>query len=347
MKQQIVRIALVVAMMAASGIGANAQLNGLLNRATNAAKNAAKKKVTEVVEQEVKNQLDPMKNLPKADPKEGDVTLYYTSGNRLGIWHPKTRTLDRFVKTPDEKWTYETYVFNSNGSVDFSTGNHAGELKSDGSMSSTKTRGIKFNASTSEVTHNGDFVGKVGDDGSVYMFNEKMIYGDKAFDKDVECFVLFNTIASDDLINEYKEKYKKAVQQNQEQRERQLNDLKAAQKNDAGGSKLWKGGSVVGELRANDEVWIGGSRRGSFENGKIRVGGSFQGELLSDGNVRKNGSIVGKIDGNGKVWLGGSVVGEIRSNGDIVKGGSVIGKSQPAGDRRKIAVIYFFGFWTL
>ena len=347
MKQQIVRIALVVAMMAASGIGANAQLNGLLNRATNAAKNAAKKKVTEMVEQEVKNQLDPMKNLPKADPKEGDVTLYYTSGTRLGIWHPKTRTLDRFVKTPDEKWTYETYIFNSNGSVDFSSGNHAGELKSDGSMSSTKTRGIKFNASTSEVTHNGDFVGKVGDDGSVYMFNEKMIYGDKAFDKDVECFVLFNTIASDDLINEYKEKYKKAVQQNQEQRERQLADLKAAQKNDAGGSKLWKGGSVVGELRANDEVWIGGSRRGSFENGKIRVGGSFQGELLSDGNVRKNGSIVGKIDGIGKVWLGGSIVGEVRANGDIVKGGSIIGKSQPAGDRRKIAVIYFFGFWAL
>ena len=63
--------------------------------------------------------------------------------------------------------------------------------------------------------------------------------------------------------------------------------------------------------------------------------------------MRKGGSIVGKIDGNGKVWLGGSIVGEVRSNGDIVKGGSVIGKSQPAGDRRKIAVIYFFGFWAL
>ena len=343
MKQQIVRIALCVAMMAASGIGANAQLNGLLN----AAKNKAKQKVVEAAEKEIQNQLDPMKNLPKADPKAGDVTLYYSSGNRLGIWHPKTRTLDRFVKTPDEQWVTETYIFNGDGSVTFGSGNHAGELKTDGSMSSTKTQGIKFNPSTNEVTHNGDWVGKVGDDGSVYMFNEKMIYADTAFDKDVECFVLFNTIASDDLINEYKEKYNKIVKQNQEQRERQLNDLKAAQSMNTGGCKLWKGGSVVGELRANDEVWIGGSRRGSFENGRIRVGGSFEGELLSDGSVRKGGSIVGKIDGNGKVWLGGSIVGEVRANGDIVKGGSVIGKSQPAGDRRKIAVIYFFGFWAL
>ena len=339
MKQQIVRIALIVAMMTASGIGANAQFNRLLN--------AAKKKAVVMVENEEKKQTDPMKNLPKADSSEGDVTLYYTSGNKLGIWHPKTRTLDRFVKTPDEQWTTETYVFNSDGSVNFSSGNYAGELNTDGSMSSTKTKGIKFNPSNNEVTHNGDWVGKVGDDGDVYMFNEKMIYADKAFDKDVECFVLFNTIASDDLINKYKEKYKDIMKQNQEQRERQLKDLKAAQKMNTGGSKLWKGGSVVGELRSNGEVWIGGSRRGSFENGKIRVGGSFEGELLSNGNVRKHGSIVGKIDDNGKVWLGGSVVGEIRSNGDIVKGGSVIGKSQPAGDRRKIAVIYFFGFWSL
>lgn len=339
MKQKIVRIALIVAMIATSSIGANAQFNRLLN--------AAKKTAKTVIENEAKNQSDPMKNLPKADTKTGDVTLYYTSGNKLGIWHPQTRTLDRFVKTSDEKWTTETYVFNSDGSVNFGSGNYAGELKSDGSMSSTNTKGIKFNPSNSEVTHNGDWVGKVGNDGEVYMFNEKMIYADKAIDKDIECFVLFNTIASDELINKYKEKYKNIVKQNQEQRERQLKDLKAAQQMNTGGSKLWKGGSVVGELRSNDEVWIGGSRRGSFENGKIRVGGSFEGELLSDGSVRKHGSIVGKIDGNGKVWLGGSIVGEIRSNGDIVKGGSIIGKSQPAGDRRKIAVIYFFGFWTL
>lgn len=339
MKQQIVKMALIVAMIATSGIEANAQLNGLLN--------AAKKKVVQVAEKEVEKQLDPMKNLPKADSKAGDVTLYYSSGNRLGIWHPKTRRLDRFVQTPDERWTTETYIFNSDGSVVFDSGNHAGELKSDGTMSSTKTQGIKFNSSTNEVTHNGEWVGKVDNDGSVYMFNEKMIYADKAFDKDVECFVLFNTIASDDLINKYKQKYKEIVKQNEEQRERQLKDLKAAQNNSNAGSKLWKGGSVVGELRANDEVWIGGSRRGSFENGRIRVGGSFEGELLSDGNVRKGGSIVGKIDSNGKVWLGGSIVGEVRSNGDVVKGGSVIGKAQPLTDIRKIAVIYFFGFWAL
>lgn len=328
------------AFIATSGIEAKAQFGGLIN--------AAKKKAAETVDKEVKKQKDPAKNLPKADKKEGDVTLYYASGNRLGVWHPQTRTLDRFVKDNNDEWTTQKYIFKDDGTVVFDDGQQAGEMLSDGTMNSGKTRGIKFNPSTSEVTHNGEWVGKVGDDGSVYMFNDKMIYAEKAIDKDIECYALFNTIASDDLLNKYKEKYKEIVKRNEEQHQRHVAAVKAAQNNNSGSGacKLWKGGSVFGELRANDEVWINGSRQGGFENGRIRVGGSFEGELLSDGNVRKGGSIVGKIDSSGKVWLGGSIVGEVRQNGDVVKGGSIVGKAQPMSDPRKIAVIYFFGFWA-
>ena len=118
-----------------------------------------------------------------------------------------------------------------------------------------------------------------------------------------------------------------------------------ANKSNSAPTKLWKGGSIFGELRANNEVWIGGSRQGKFDNnGKIWVGSSIEGELLSNGSVRKGGSIVGKIQDR-KVWLGGSIVGEIRPNGDIIKGGSIMGRATPLRDLEKIAVIYFFGFW--
>lgn len=340
MKHQFVKIALAVAMIATSGIEAKAQFGSLLS--------AAKKKAAETVDKEVKKQKDPAKNLPKADKKEGDVTFFYVSGNRLGIWHSQTRTFERFVKDDNDEMTTQKYIFKDNGTVEFDNGNQAGELLADGTMNSGRTQGIKFNADNSEVTHNGEWVGKVADDGSVYMFNDKMIYAEKAIDKDIACYVLFNTVASDELLNKYKQKYKEIQKQNEEQHQRHIAALKAAQNNANAGNttKLWWGGSVFGELRANDEVWINGSRQGGFENGRIRVGGSFEGELLSNGDVRKGGSIVGKIDNNGKVWLGGSIVGEVRQNGDIVKGGSIVGKAQPMNDARKIAVIYFFHFWN-
>jgi len=69
------------------------------------------------------------------------------------------------------------------------------------------------------------------------------------------------------------------------------------------------------------------------------------GQLLSDGQVRKGGSIVGRIDQNGKVWLGGSVAGEIKANGEVWKGGSNVARVQNMTDRRKAAIIYFFGFY--
>ena len=182
------------------------------------------------------------------------------------------------------------------------------------------------------------------------MFNDKMIRANSPIDKEVEVYVLFNMIATNEMLEEYKQKYDARVKEIQESRQAQLASAKANQRNEAAGGgkamRLWKGGSVAGEIRANNEVWIGGSNRGKFSpNGDIWVGGSVAGQILNSGDIRKNGSIIGKVQGN-KVWLGGSIVGEIRNNGDVVKGGSIVGRVDNMSDVRKVAVLYFFSFYN-
>ena len=63
--------------------------------------------------------------------------------------------------------------------------------------------------------------------------------------------------------------------------------------------------------------------------------------------LRKGGSIVGKIESNGDVRIGGSIVGKIERNGDVRKSGSIIGKAEQMSDPRRVAVMYFFGFFAL
>lgn len=342
----ILRLAVGIALLFATSNYTYAQFGGLLN----AAKKKAQEKIEKTVDKKVKEQTDPQRNLPKPDADQGDVEFYYASGNRLGLWHPKTRTFERFAQDESGKWISQSYTFKEDGSVVFEDGNRKGEINANGTMNSTKTQGISLDKSTGEVKHNGAWVGKVDDDGNVYMFNDKMIRANSPIDKEVEAYVLFNMIATNELLAEYKQKYDARVKEIQESRQAQLASAKANQRNEAAGGgkamRLWKGGSVAGEIRANNEVWIGGSNRGKFSpNGDIWVGGSVAGQILNSGDIRKNGSIIGKVQGN-KVWLGGSIVGEIRNNGDVVKGGSIVGRVDNMSDVRKVAVLYFFSFYN-
>jgi cytoskeletal protein CcmA (bactofilin family) len=108
---------------------------------------------------------------------------------------------------------------------------------------------------------------------------------------------------------------------------------------------LWWGGSVFGELRPDGNLIIHGSSQGKIQNGNIWVGGSIEGKIENNGSIRKGGSIVGKVEDNGNIRLGGSIVGKIEDNGKVWRGGSVVGKVDNMTDKRKIAVIYFFGFY--
>ncbi len=115
-----------------------------------------------------------------------------------------------------------------------------------------------------------------------------------------------------------------------------------------GSMTLYKGGSIVGNIKSDGTVMLGGSSKGKIDgNGNIYVGGSIEGQLRSNGDVLKKGSIVGNIDGSGNVRIKGSIVGQIRANGDVVKGGSIIGKVKDMSNLRKAAVVYFFGFYGI
>ena len=111
-------------------------------------------------------------------------------------------------------------------------------------------------------------------------------------------------------------------------------------------SALYRSGSQFGELRGNGAVYIGGSQRGELRyNGDIYVGGSCKGEIRSNGDIYKSGSKVGEVRSNGDVYENGSKIGEVRSSGAVYRNGSQIGEARNMRDPRKVAVIYFFGFF--
>ena len=112
--------------------------------------------------------------------------------------------------------------------------------------------------------------------------------------------------------------------------------------------ELRRNGSVVGSIKADGTVYVGGSNRGKIDaNGNIYVGGQIKGLLRSNGEVLKDGHIVGTIDSeSGNVRINGSIVGGISNMfGDVRLNGRIIGKVQPVADLKKAAVFYFFGFW--
>lgn len=333
----------------------NAQFGGLLNAAKRKAKEAVTNKANEVINNKANDAVSTAVN-------GNIIPLYYTSGNPMGEWNPETRQYTQIGKSGNEYKRAHVYTFQSDGSVVVDDGRRIGEILPDGTMNTAQTQGIKYNPQNGEVTRNGEWYGKINDNG-MYLFNDKMGWSQTAMDKQVQAFILFNLIATNEMLTEFKQKYDEKVKFNKEMRQQQIANAKTSMANpslgassnqsstktsqNSGSVKLWKGGSSVGEIRNNNEVWIRGSNRGKIEsNGDIRVGGSVAGQILSNGDIRKGGSIVGKVQG-GKVWLGGSIVGEIRQNGDVVKGGSVIGRAEGMKDAIKVAVVYFFGFYNL
>ena len=98
----------------------------------------------------------------------------------------------------------------------------------------------------------------------------------------------------------------------------------------SGTTALYRSGSQFGELRSNGAVYIGGSCRG---------------EIRSSGAIYKSGSQIGEVRSNGDVYERGSKIGEVRSNGAVYRSGSQIGEARNMSDPKKVAVIYFFGFF--
>ena len=291
----------------------NAQFGGLLNAAkrkvkeavTNNANDAINNKANDAVNNKANDAVNNKANDAVNTAVNGNIIpLYYINGNPMGEWNPETRQYTQIGKVGNEYKRAHVYTFQSNGSVVVGDGRRIGEILPDGTMNTAQTQNIKYNPQTGEVTRNGEWFGKIDDTG-MYLFNDKMGWSQSAMDKQIQAFILFNLIATNEMLTEFKQKYDEKVKFNQEMRQQQIANAKAdeaiSRSGGAGAVKLWKGGSSVGEIRANNEIWINGSNRGKIEsNGDIRVGGSVAGKILSNGDIRKGGSIVGKGQG-GKV----------------------------------------------
>ena len=68
-------------------------------------------------------------SLPAADTKNGDVNFYFIEGQRLGIYHAKTKTFEKFVQDPSsKKWLSKFYTFRDDGAVIYGDGRQVGTL---------------------------------------------------------------------------------------------------------------------------------------------------------------------------------------------------------------------------
>ena len=345
------RIVMAAAMAFVFCIEGNAQFGGLLNSAKKKAKEKIEKKANDAVDNALGGTSVQETATNIATGQTGSsanvVKLYYSSGNPLGEWYPKTRQFKQMGKTSNGYAVSQTYTFKSDGNVVLEDGRCIGVIEADGTMNTVEMKNVKYDSQSGKVTWNNEWYGKMGDDNGMYVFNDKVAYSTDSMDRQIQTFILFNLIVDSDILTKYKQKYDEKVKFNEEQRQRQIANAKAdmaASRTEGAPTKLRKGGSIVGEIRGNDHVWIGGSDRGKFENGNIWVGGSIAGKIEGN-NIRKGGSIVGKVE-NGNVWIGGSIAGQIRPNGDVVKGGSIVGRAEGMRDARKVAVIYFFGFFN-
>ena len=332
---RMMRVFMVVVLALCCSIESNAQFGGLLN--------AAKRKASNAINDKVNSQTSKTSSGPV-------VSLYYASGNPMGEWNPQERQYTQIAKVDNVYKRAHVYTFEKDGSVTAEDGRRIGEILPDGTMNTAQTQNIKYNAQTGEVTRNGEWYGKIGDDNGLYLFNDKMGWSNEPMDKQIQAFILFNLIADNELLNKYKQKYDEKVKFNNEMRQQQIANAKAdaaASRVEGNPVRLWRGSSVVAEIRNNNQVWINGANCGKIEsNGNIWVGGSVAGQILSNGDIRKGGSIVGKVQG-GKVWQGGSIIGEVRKNGDVVKNVSIIGRAVGMKDDRIVAIVFFFGFYNI
>ena len=274
-------------------------------------------------------------------------------GTQIGTWDPVELEIT-FNKTYDDgefAGQNVSYKLNpSTGQWTSKKGTKVGSMSNDGTIVSPNLGTIKFNPQTNAVVRNGEVIGEAT------MLNASS-YGTSigSFEGHVSpllvAFTFHGSLISENQISEWKEAKRQREVAAAKARQEAAARATAQRSSSSSGSRnmdLYLNGSRFGEIRSNGDVYINGSRRGEFRsNGDIYVNGSRQGEIRSNGDIYKNGSRIGEVRSNGDIYLNGSRIGEVRSNGDIYKNGSRIGeaRSMSSSDVRKVAIIYFYGFF--
>ena len=277
--------------------------------------------------------------LPEADEAAGDIDFLFKSGRRMGIYHTKTKTFDRFGRK-DGKWIiWYQMKFRDDGWVVDGKGEGLGKIEPDGSMYSATTTKIQVNDRGHVFWKNQD-IGYVSDLGDIYFCDDFMAYAQRPVDKKVATFVAFCMNIDDKYIAKYKPEY-------DEIRAREQAEAAAAAKTSAkfnvgdpeqcwveGNQIVVRGRGTVGEFRSNGDVYFNGRQVAIIKH-----------DALGDIICKPNHEEIGLVAGNGNVSnrKTGAHMAALSSNGDItVANKGAIKRIHRRGTATQSAVLYIF-----
>ena len=271
-------------------------------------------------------------------------------GTQIGTWDPVSLVITFNQTYDDGAYAGQKVIYKldpATGKWKSRKGTDVGQMSNDGTIVSPNLGTIKFNPQTNKVVRNGEIIGEVNML-SAYSYGTTIGGYETHVSPLLVAFTFLGSLISEKQITEWKEAKKQrdlaAAKARQEAAARAASSSSSSSSSSSNSSmELWRGGSRFGEIKSNDEVYMGGSYKGKFSGNEIYVGGSYKGKI-SGNEIYKDGRYIGKVS-SGDVYIGGSRVGEVKSNGDVYKGGSYIGRVTNMRDANKVAVIYFFDFF--
>ena len=236
-KQSIVKALMVIILAFGASASANAQLGGLVNKAKKAAENVVQKKVQEtqvdmVRQQDAAKKMNELRKerapkekakqdelgqtgkLPAANLADGDVDFYLNSGQRFGIYHTKTKILERFLRDPNDnnKWISFRFNVNDDGTIVTEKGVTTGIINRDGSMRSNKTDDVSID-NDSFIYWKGTRVGSVNPAGEIRAFGDVIAYyySDKPVDPKIATYLGYCDYLDNKTIGDYLKIRKQAI----------------------------------------------------------------------------------------------------------------------------------------
>ena len=272
------------------------------------------------------------------------ISVWYGNDNTLvGTYFPDRKEFELVTKHKDgpREGKPITYTFHDDGAIMGDDGKQKGEIK--GNMVSS---GNVYNMEVKSdgiVMWDGEELGEISSQGNVRLFNSAIARTSEPMDSKILAFCVYGVLYKTDKLRELRKEKDNPLGGYTIKR---TVVTKPSGDSSSGETILYKGGSIVGKIKADGTVYVGGSIKGQIRsNGSIYVGGSNSGTLRPNGDVLRSGSIIGRIEDNGNIRIKGSIVGKVESNGDIRKGGSIVGKAKNMTNMRHAAIFYFFGFY--
>ena len=346
-KATILKTFVVAALIFGGANNANAQLGGLMKKAKKAVESKvedAKYDAKVTAKDAVKEQAEGVVNEQVANVK-GIEVLFGMDNKLIGTYYPSRKEFELVTVHKDgpNEGKHITYTFKDDGAIMGDDGNQKGEIKGD-IVSSGNVYNMEVK-SNGKVMWENEELGEIYEDGNVRLFNSAIARTSAPMDRKILAFCVYGVLYKADKLRELR-KNKDDVLGGYTIKRTVVTTPSGGGSSSGGETILYKGGSIIGKLRADGTVYVGGSNKGQIRpNGSIYVGGSNVGTLRDNGDVLYKGSIIGRIEPNGDIRIKGSIVGKVEANGNIRKGGSIIGQAKNMMNLHHVAIFYFFNFY--